>query len=822
VSRPELPTGTVTFLFTDIEGSTRLLHALGPAAYASALERHREVLREAFAVAGGVEVDTQGDAFFVVFDTPAGAARAAAAAHAGLAGGPVFVRIGLHTGSPLVSGSGYVGDDVHLGARIAALAGGGQTLVSAATAALLAGAELRDLGLHRLKDFEDATRVYQLGPGEFPPVRSPGSVDLPAPATPFLGRECELLEAISVVLEDDPRILTIVGAGGMGKTRFALELARLCADEAEGGTVFVPLAALRDPAYLLATVADRLGAASADVAAITARVGLKRTHLVIDNVEQLLPDAAPAIAALAAAAPALRLLVTSREALRVDGETQFELPPMVEDDAVELFLTRARAVSPGTERTAAVVELCERLDQLPLAVELAAARTKLLPPEALLERLGARLDLLRGARDADHRHATLRATIAWSYDLLAPDERHLLAQLAVFRAGWTIEVAEEVCAADIDTVAALLDKSLVRRRVDGRFFMFETIREFALERLREIPELDERVRRRHAERMLEVARAARLSSETFDDVPDYELVPAEREDFRSALDWTDAHDPVLAAEILTALEQFWVMSAPVEGAQRIDALLEPEAVLPPVLRARLLRTRGSLLILKGESGRGERDYEEALELFREQADERGRVALLARLMVNASQRDDPDAPRRIAEVRALNETVRHPAVEPQILAGLAMIAYRARDVEGALELSHSSSEASAACGFGLWELWQLAWQLELELELGRVDSAEATGRRALALAARRRDQRILRYVLTGLALVALRRGDADAAGRLWGAVTEAESEAALLAMDTGFAAFAAPLHDRSDPEFAAAVEVGRSVPLTRTIAAALE
>ena len=418
MSRPELPTGTVTFLFTDIEGSTRILHALGPTAYASALEQHRELLRDAFAAAGGVEVDTQGDAFFVAFPTAVGAAEAASAAHARLDGGPVSVRIGLHTGAPLATGEGYVGGDVHRGARIAALAHGRQTLLSAATAALLDGVELRDLGLHRLKDFDGATRVYQLGLGDFAPLRSPGSVDLPTPVTPFLGRERELLDAISLVLEEDPRIVTIVGTGGIGKTRFALELARLCADEADGGTVFVPLAPLRDPAHVLAAVADRLGAASADTAGIAARVGEKRTHVVVDNVEQLLPDAALTLASLAAAAPALRLLLTSREALRIQGEAQFDLPPMTEHDAVELFLARAHAVRPDIARTAAVVELCERLDQLPLAVELAAARTKLLSPEAQLERLGARLDLLRGTRDADRRHATLRATIAWSYDLL--------------------------------------------------------------------------------------------------------------------------------------------------------------------------------------------------------------------------------------------------------------------------------------------------------------------------------------------------------------------------------------------------------------------
>ncbi|HSI98596.1 MAG TPA: adenylate/guanylate cyclase domain-containing protein, partial [Gaiellaceae bacterium] len=327
--RTNLPTGTVTFLFTDIEGSTRLLHALGSDAYAEALAEHRRALREAFAAHGGVEVDTQGDAFFVAFPTAEGAAAAALAACEALAAGPISVRTGLHTAAPTVTGEGYVGIDVHRGARVAALAHGGQIVLSPSTAALLDGHSLRDLGLHRLKDFDGATRLSQLGQGEFPPLRSPGSVELPTPATRFLGRERELFEAFSLVYERDPRVLTVVGPGGTGKTRFAIELARLIAEEAEGGTVFVALAPLRDADLVLATVADRLGAASSDPGAIAARVGDRRTHVLCDNLEHLLPQAARPLAELAAAAPALRLLTTSREPVRIQGEVELDLPPLV-------------------------------------------------------------------------------------------------------------------------------------------------------------------------------------------------------------------------------------------------------------------------------------------------------------------------------------------------------------------------------------------------------------------------------------------------------------------------------------------------------------
>ena len=380
-----------------------------------------------------------------------------------------------------------MGIDVHRGARVAALAHGGQIVLSPATAALLDGHELRDLGVHRLKDFEGGTRLAQLGAGEFPPLRSPGSVDLPTPATRFLGREHELFEAVSLVYDRDPRMLTILGPGGTGKTRFALELCRLLAEDADGGTVFCPLAPLREPELVLTTIAERLGAGSADAASIAARVGDKRTHVLVDNVEHLLPHAASPLALLAEAAPSLRLVVTSREALRVRSEVELDLPPLAEREAVDLFLARAQAVRPDLEEGEAVRALCARLDRLPLALELAAARTKLLSPDALLERLGASLDLLKGARDVDERHATLRATIAWSYDLLSEDEQRLFGRLAVFRGGCTLESAERVCDADLDTLASLLDKSLVRRRTgrlgEERFWMLETIREFAREKL---------------------------------------------------------------------------------------------------------------------------------------------------------------------------------------------------------------------------------------------------------------------------------------------------------------------------------------------------
>ncbi|MBA2332367.1 MAG: adenylate/guanylate cyclase domain-containing protein, partial [Actinobacteria bacterium] len=593
--RADLPSGTVTFLFTDIEGSTRLLHALGPDAYAEALAVHRSLLRSAFARQGGVEVDTQGDAFFVAFLTAPDAAAAALAGQRALSVGPIRVRMGLHTGAPTVTEEGYVGVDVHRGARVAALAHGGQVLLSATTAGLLDAADLSDLGAHRLKDFDSAIRLYQLGAEKHPPLRTPGTVLLPTPATPFLGRERELLEAVSVVLGRDPRVFTIVGPGGTGKTRFALELARLLSEEAEGGSVFVPLAALRDPSLVLATLAEAVGAEETSPESIAVRVGGKRTHVLLDNLEQLLPDVAREIALVVEASPALRLLLTSREPLRIAAETEFDLPPLAPDEAVSLFLATAERVHAIISHTATVDRLCERLDRLPLALELAAARTKLLSPEALLERLGACLDLLRGGRDADPRHATLAATISWSYDLLDPDEQQLFRRLAVFRGGCTLESAEAVCEADVDSLSSLLDKSLLRRRSDpdetDRYWMLETIREFAMARLAETDDEDLLRRRQHGA-LLELTRRANTEEGIEGGRPGrwhLDLVAPELDNIRSLLDWAVDCAPEHGLELMTALEAFWVVREPVEGALRFERLLQAAPEAPAQLRAGSLR-----------------------------------------------------------------------------------------------------------------------------------------------------------------------------------------------------------------------------------------
>ena len=509
-------------------------------------------------------------------------------------------------------------------------------LLTEATASLLSQDEtVTDLGRHRLKDFDRPARLLQLGTDAHPPLRTPGTVLLPTPATPFLGRERELYDAVSLVVTEAPPILTILGPGGTGKTRFAIELSRLVAEDADGGTVFVPLAALRDPALVLPAIAGALGAEGVTAEGITARVGGRRTHLVLDNVEQLLPGVAAVLASVVEATPALRLVVTSREALNVSAETRFDLPPLALDEASAFFVDRARRVDATIEPSETVTWLCERLDRLPLALELAAARTRLLTPEAILDRLSERLDL-PAQRDADPRHATLRATIQWSYDLLRPAERELFSNLAIFRGGCTLDAAEDVCGADLETLVSLLDKSLLRRRTpDGavdRYWMLETIREFALATLDERGEGAAALRARHAHRMLSIARSANLDVGLEPLTPRFEVIRPEIEDMRAAVDWATEADPVLAAELVKALEMFWTTQALAEGRRRTQALLDQGSVIPAALRAALLTIHGGTIILiENNQAAGEPSYHEAIELYRELGDVRGEAKILMRL-----------------------------------------------------------------------------------------------------------------------------------------------------------------------------------------------
>ncbi len=572
----DLPSGPVTFLFTDIEGSTKLLQELGEAGYAHALAEHRRILREAFVQHGGVEVDTQGDAFFVAFTTAPGALRAAAQARADLASGPIRVRMGIHSGTPHLTDEGYIGEVVHEGARIAAAGHGGQVLISATTATLIGTGGLHDLGEHQLKDFAEPIPIFQLGAERFPPLKTISNTNLPRPASSFIGRDREVEEIVSL-LGNGARLLTLTGPGGSGKSRLAIEAAAELVPKFKAGVFWVALAPLRDPTLVTASIATTLGAKGDLVKHIAEREML----LVLDNLEQVVV-AAPDLATLVEACRNLRLLVTSRERLRVRGEVEYRVPPLDETDAVELFCTRA-----GTQADEAVRQLCRALDNLPLALELAAARASVLSPVQILERLTRRLDLLKGGRDADPRQQTLRATIAWSYDLLATKEQRLFARLAVFAGGCALGAAEAVADADLDTLQSLVDKSLLRH-TNERFWMLETIREYAAERLEESGE-GEALRRRHADHFVALAEEAEPSILGVNPGEWLDRLEYDHDNLRAALDRLGASgETQLALRLAGAVWEFWCLRAHFgEGWRWLENLLRADE-RPTSARAKAL------------------------------------------------------------------------------------------------------------------------------------------------------------------------------------------------------------------------------------------
>jgi predicted ATPase/class 3 adenylate cyclase len=635
--RRDLPSGTVTFLFTDIEGSTKLLGELGAERYAEALAEHRRVLREVCSAHGGVEVDTQGDAFFIAFSDAKEALGAAAQAEDELAEGPIRVRMGLHTGTPHLFDEGYVGEDVHKGARIASTGHGGQVVLSAATREFVGEAfPLTDLGEHRVKDFADPVWIFQLGTGRFPPLKTISNTNLPRPASSFVGRGNEVAD-ITSLLRDGARLLTLTGSGGSGKTRLSIEAASELVPSFKNGVFWVGLATISDPALVTETIAQIVGAKDGPASHISEREML----LVLDNLEQVV-EAAPELASLVEACPNLRVLVTSRELLRVRGEVEYAVPPLVGSEAIELFCERSRL---GADET--IGELCRRLDNLPLAVELAAARTSVLSPAQILERLSQRLDLLKGGRDAEARHRTLRATIEWSHELLNEAEQALFARLAVFRGGCTLEAAEEVADADLDVLQALVDKSLLRQTGE-RFWMLETIREYAAERLDAAGEAEE-LRGRFAEHFLALAEEA-YPNLRGDPKPWLERMEAERDNFRAALDRLEAvGETQLALQLGGALYRFWYMRGYfAEGHARIERLLATDAT-PTAARARALNGAAVMTISTADPAAAKAWSEEALALHRQLGDAWGIAYSIFSLGMAATEEADWAVARRYFE-----------------------------------------------------------------------------------------------------------------------------------------------------------------------------
>ncbi|HEY2200873.1 MAG TPA: BTAD domain-containing putative transcriptional regulator, partial [Solirubrobacteraceae bacterium] len=621
---PTLPSGTVTFMFTDIDGSTKLLRDLGSDGYSQVLSRHREQVRRVVEAHGGREFGIEGDAVFVAFARARDALSAAGAVQAALSDGPVHVRIGVHTGEPLLVENDYVGLDVHTAARICAAAHGGQVLVSQATHDL-AEDGLRDLGDYRLKDLTAPARLFQLGADEFPPLRTLRATNLPVQPTALLGRQRELAELRA--LARSHRLVTLTGPGGSGKTRLALELVGELSDQYRDGAWWVPLAAITDPSLVLSTIAQSLGARGE----LGEHLAGKQVMLLLDNLEQVL-NCAPLIGELLGSLPGLRMITTTRERLAISFEQEYPVAPLDGATAEELFVSRARQLEPSFQPDETVAEICRRLDRLPLAVELAATRVKLMSTTQMLERLERRLDLLsKGRRDAPDRQATMRATIGWSYDLLPEHEQTLFRELGVFAGSFELAAAQAVCDADLDDLQSLIDKSLLRRDAHGRFFLLELTREYALEQLQRRGE-QAAVERRHADWFVALARLAEEHLKSANRGVWLARLDADTDNFRAVLAWCSEHDPAGAIELAATLYEPWRQHGRhQELISWLEAALAAPAAVDTRIRAIGLSTLGRVLIFTEQYTRARSPLEQSLAQFRELGDRSGEASVLVSL-----------------------------------------------------------------------------------------------------------------------------------------------------------------------------------------------
>ena len=771
-----LPSGTVTFLFTDIEGSTRLLQQLGEK-YAALLADHEQLLREACESHQGRVVDIHGDSFFVVFPRALDAIHAVVQSQHALAdhlwpdGVTVRVRMGLHTGEPQISALGYMGIDVHRAARIMAVAYGGQALLSQTTHDLVVSelpedVTIRDLGEHHLKDLRQPKHLYQLViaglPFDFPPLKSlnVSPNNLPIQLTSFIGREKEITEVKQAISEH--RLVTLMGPGGSGKTRLALQVGSEIIEHFHEGVFFVALAPITDPGLVPSTIAQSLGisevAGRSIVDSLKDYLQNKSLLLLLDNFEQVIP-AAPIVAELLSVGSGLKALVTSREAMRISGEREYLVPPLAlpnltqlpsveslsQYTAVQLFLQRAQAVKPDfriTPDTApAVAEICYRLDGLPLAIELAAARIKLLPPRAMLARLEHRLEFLTGgARELPARQQTLRNAIAWSYDLLNEEEQKLFRQLSVFVGGCTLDAVEAVSGDHqaglslLDQFGSLLDKSLLRE-VEGisdepRFVMLELLREFGSDQLKTSDE-QEITRDRHTRFFLALAERAESKLESADQLDWINRMEQEHDNLRAALEWSKTAEGAgdLCLRLAGALGLFWEARGYFsEGRERLSATLATEAAQGRTAeRAKLLARAAELAYRQSDYAATVELAEESLSIYREVGDKQGIASVLIKLGNAATEAGDYETASGFLE--------------------------EALSIWQELHDKHGTARALISLG------WAALRPGDYQLANKRLEAA-------LVISRELEDTRSIGFELSGLGEVALRQGDYGRATQL--------------------------------------------------------
>ncbi|MGH2463119.1 MAG: adenylate/guanylate cyclase domain-containing protein [Candidatus Limnocylindria bacterium] len=867
---PTLPTGTLTFLFTDIESSTRVLETLGDA-FRSVLERHHALLREAIAAGEGTEVTTEGDAFFAVFPSAPKAVAAAAQAQRALAaeawpdGVAIRVRMGLHTGEGVLGGDNYVGLDVHRAARVASAGHGGQVILSGATQALVAGGlppgvSLVDLGQHRLKDLSRPEHLWQIAidglPATFPAPRTLDATpnNLPLQLTSFLGRQREVAEVAALVAEH--RLVTLTGPGGTGKTRLALQVAAEASDRYPDGVYFVALEPITRPELLLPTVAQAMGLmdpGAASVDRLAEHFAERAFLLVLDNFEQV-DAAAPLVGDLLARAPRLSVLATSRSPLRVYGEREYPVPPLglpdprhlpelqqfTQFESVALFIERAMAVRPDFKvdnaNAPAVAEICVRLDGLPLAIELSAARVRVLTPQAILDRLSDRLALLSGgARDLPERQQTLRGAIAWSHDLLEDDDKRAFARLSVFAGGASLEQIEEVCFEPserdhaLDVVSSLVDKSLLREETppggEPRVRMLETIRQFAAEQLAVTGDT-ETYRQRHAAAVLAfVERAAGevMGAEGRTWLDRYEL---ERDNIRAAVAWTlESGATEQALRLLAACWRYWQMRGYLDEArdiaERVMAL--PERKTYPAANESALEAAGGIAYWQGDFQAARPWYTETLDLAHARNDDRAEANAIYNLTFTyAWEPDEQQEARRLAtHALEVNRRLGDQSGIGRSLWALASTDYFFKDIPGAIRLLEEAINIFRAIGDRFMVGWTLYMQGLTALGTDRDRLHEVL---VEALAIFRETNDVSGYALAFDAFAAAFHfeGDTIRAMRLAGyaAATEKLAGGGLGALNRLYAGFH-PERLMEQPEFAAAYAEGQQMDLDRAVRLAL-